>query len=61
LPTVAVNSCVFVATTVADVGSVSTVIAGTVIVAELTAMGLAAEVAVRVTVTSLVGEAPGAV
>jgi hypothetical protein len=60
LPTVAVNSCVVPASTVAVWGSVSTVIAGTVIVAEAIAKGLVTEVAVTVTVKSLAGR-PGAV
>jgi len=55
LATVPVNCWVVVATTVADCGSVSTVIAGTVTVAEAEPKGFATEVAVMVTLTSLTG------
>jgi hypothetical protein len=60
LPTVAVNRCVVPASTVAFRGSVSTVIAGTVTVAEAIAKELDTEVAVTVTAKSL-GGGPGAV
>jgi len=61
LATVAVNCCVVPASTVAFRGSVSTVIAGTVMLAEADAKRLATDVAVRVTVKSLIGGALGAV
>jgi len=60
LPTVAVNCCVVVATTLVEDGSVSTVIAGTVIEAAATANALDTEVAVTETAKSLAG-GPGAV
>jgi hypothetical protein len=60
LPTVAVNCCVVPASTVALWGSMPTVIANTVTIAEAIAKGLATEVAVTVTVKSLAG-GPGAV
>lgn len=57
LPTVAVSCAVVVASTVAVGGCTSTVIAGTVIVAEAVARELDTEVAVTVTVKSLGGGA----
>lgn len=61
LATVAVNCAVDPASTVAPAGATETVIAGTVIVAEVAAKGLATEVAVSVSVKSLAGGVPGAV
>jgi hypothetical protein len=55
LPTVAVNCWVVFASTVGDCGSVSTVMAGTVMVAEAMARELATEVAVSVTCKSFAG------
>jgi len=55
LATVPVNCWVVVARTVADCGSVSTVMAGTVTAAEAEPKGFATEVAVMVTFTSLAG------